>query len=454
MRLARMLLATALALAVAWPARGQAVLFQAAVQTDNAEVRCKPGTEPAVYVTHKLKRGDLVQVVEKGSDGWLKIEPPKGSYSWINTRSVRPADAAQCIWTVTALDARAPVLIGSPYKSGKPDVVGTTLTGGTQVIAIGALQHADDGDWLPILPPPGEYRYIRDKDVSGPTSGPGTTASTVAHEGSASPSPDHGGGGLPSLPGAVAEPGHSQPADGTVHVGTGAANDPLLQQAVQQEQAGNRVGAARLYDQLGNKYVSSNHDAAVQYYNRAAWLRVGAVPAAPTAASQGDALYAQAREYEKAGNYAEASRIYTRLGDMYRDSEYKLSLQYYNRAAWLRQAQPPAPRVNPAPAPAPALPITTANAPPSSGLVQTGAVSVQMLGPGQLLRSASPIDGRPTYVLNSPQGTVIAYLTPQAGVDLERYVGQNVEALGQLVPRNDMRDRYMTVARLRLLSPQ
>jgi tetratricopeptide (TPR) repeat protein len=422
-----MLLATALALVLVWPAHGQAVLYQAQVQTDSAEVRCKPGTEPTIYVTQRLKRGDLVQVVEKGPDGWLKIEPPRGSYSFINTRSLRTDDPANVIWTVTPLDSRAPVLVGSPFKQGKPDVVGTTLTGGTQVIAVGALQRADDGDWLPILPPPGEYRYVRETDVTGPTSGPATTAQTVAHEGAAGPA--------------------ASSSDPTVRVSQPASNaEPLLQQAIQQEQAGNRIGAARLYDQLGNKYVTSNPATAQQYYERASWLRINSVPAAASPVNEGDTLYAQARAQEKAGNYAEASRSYSRLGDMYRDSNYQLSLQYYNRAAWLRQAEPPRP------APTAVVPVTTANAAPASGVVQASAQSVQMLGPGQLLRAATPIDGRPTYVLNSAQGAVIAYLTPQAGVNLEPYVGQNVEALGQIVPRNDIRDRFMTVVRVRLLT--
>jgi hypothetical protein len=63
-----------------------------------------------------------------------------------------------------------------------------------------------------------------------------------------------------------------------------------------------------------------------------------------------------------------------------------------------------------------------------------------------------PIDGLPTYVLESPQGGVMASLTPQPGVDLGRYVGQNVEVLGQIVPRADVRGQYLTVMRVLPLS--
>jgi hypothetical protein len=443
-----MLLGTVLALAVVWPARGESVPFPASVQTDGAEVRCKPGTEPAVYVTHKLPRGAALAVVERLPNGWLKIDPPKGSYSWVNTRALRPADGVQGVWVVTAGDAPVPVYVGSPFKPGKPDVTSTSLARGAQVIAVGQPRPSEDGDgsWLPILPPPGEYRFIREADVSATGSGP-TTATTVAHPGSAAPPPATGG----QLP-PVASPADTlrpQPSQ-DVHVpGPAPSVDPLLQQAEQLERSGDKAGAARLYDQLGNKYFASNHDAAVQYYNRAAWLR-STTPAAPSAATQADALFLQARQYEQAGNRAEASKIYIRLGDMYRDSDYTLAMQYYNRASWLRQGSSTS-RSSPVPAAGSAPPPA---ATPSPSAAPARAVSAQMLGPGLLLRSASPIDGRPTYVLQTPQAQVIAYLTPQAGVDLEGYVGKNVEAIGQVVPRSDVRDPYMSVAKVRLLTAQ
>jgi hypothetical protein len=64
------------------------------------------------------------------------------------------------------------------------------------------------------------------------------------------------------------------------------------------------------------------------------------------------------------------------------------------------------------------------------------------------------LDGRATYALESPQAQVIAYLAPQPGVDLERYVGQNVEVLGQVVPRTELRGQFMSVAKVRPLSAQ
>jgi len=438
-----MLLGTVLALAFARPAcAGETVLFQAPVLTEGAEVRCKPGTEPAVYVTQLLHHGDVVQVVEKIADGWLKIVPPKGSYSWVNTQFLRRPDGTQPVWTVAVADGvLVPVLVGTPYRPGKPDVVGSQLTRGAQVAAVGDphVSEAGDGTWLPILPPPGEYRYIREKEVGAPSAGPTTSGVTVAHSGSAAT----------QNTGAAPPADATQPGTGDIHVGAPAAPadvDPLLQQAEQLERSGDRIGAARLYDQLGNKYADNKHDVAIQYYNRAAWLRGSSPQPAPTPANEADALYLQARQYEQAGNWGEASRTYNRLGDLFRSSDYKLSTQYYNRAAWLSR-KAPAQHVNAAPAAV--GPTPTAH----PAVVQARAISVQKAGPGRLAHSTIWIDGRATYVIESPQAQVLAYLAPQPGVDLERYVGQNVEVLGQTVARPDVRGQYMSVVRVLPLAP-
>jgi hypothetical protein len=427
-----MLLGAGLALALAWPARGGEAVSQARVQTDGAEVRCKPGAEPAVYVTQKLPRGEVVQVVRKTGDGWVEILPPKGSYSWVNTSQLRPANDKQSVWLVTAEGGPVPVLVGSPFKPGKPDVVGATLQRGAQVVAVGEARPSEDGDgqWLPIMPPGGEFRYVREKDVVAlPASPASGTTTTAAHPGGAGTFAEPG-----QRPAGGAAPQESPAPPKDVHVGGSADIDPLLQQAQDLERAGDRLGAARLYDQLGNKYAGSNHDAAMQYYTRAAWLRQGQPPARPL--NEADALYQQAQQYERAGNRAEASRAYARLGDMYRDSDYKLAMQYYNRASWLRQGQPAAPA---APAASQAKP----------GSVVSGQ---QMVGPGRVAFSRVLIEGRTTYVLLSPQEQVMAYLLPQSGVDLERYVNQNVEVIGQVLAQPDVRGQVINVARVRVMS--
>jgi hypothetical protein len=434
-----MLLGTALVLALTGPASAQTAPTRAVVQTDGAEVRCRPGAEAAVYVTQKLRRGDTVQVVEKVANDWLKIEPPQGSFSWVNSRAVRPAGTQPNVWVVLSNDAQVPVLVGSPFKPGKPDVIGTSLARGAQVVVIGAHWPSGDGDWLPIAPPPGEYRYIRAADLAPPAA-----ATTVARPDA--PAAGAGSSGPPLAPVAIPDPAPRKP-DQDVHVGAAPATsgEPLLDQAQQRERTGDRLGAAAIYDQLGRKYFASDHDAAVQYFNRAAWLRGGSAAATAPPVNQANALFQQATQYEKAGNWTEAIRTWERLGDLCRD-DYQLSMQYYNRAGWLRQRHP---TTSPAPS---APPATTSSAPPPASAAPGKVVSGQKSELGLLQRSPTFIDGQPTYVLETSAAQVIAYLRPQAGVNLEAYVGKNVEVIGQVVPRNDLRDRYMIATLVRPLS--
>jgi tetratricopeptide (TPR) repeat protein len=444
MRPARMLLGIVLPLALAWPVNGETVPFPATVQTEGAEVRCKPGTEPAVYITQKLPRGTVVTVVERLPNGWLKIDPPlPGSYSWVNTRFLHQTDRVTGVWIVSAADGQVPSLVGSWARTERPNVIGTLLARGTQLIAIGGTLHQEDGDWLPILSPAGEYRYLLEKDIAGSSGGliqPLPT--TAAHSGPPTLTPTPGDAGLPLLSPVASE--SPRPQSPEVHVGGPQPGvDPLFQQAEQLERSGNPAGAARLYDELGKKYLTSNHELAIQYYNRAAWLRGGTTPAGRPPATEADAVYLQAQQAEKAGNWPEAIRNYTRLGDLFSDSDYKQSLQYYNRANWLKQRHP-------APAATGSLPPVTTGAPPTQAAnAQPRAIDVKKAGPG-LLRVAPTIDGRQTYVLESAQGGVIAYLTPEPGAeaDLARRVGQNVEVLGQIVPGPDVRGQYLTVVRV------
>src|SRR5262249_45317533 len=56
------------------------------VKQNLTEVRAEAGDRPENYVTNRLNKGDVVEVVKVGTDGWLQIKPPPGSVSWINTR--------------------------------------------------------------------------------------------------------------------------------------------------------------------------------------------------------------------------------------------------------------------------------------------------------------------------------------------------------------------------------
>ena len=268
MRLARMFLAAALMLVIAWPSRGDSVPVEASVKTDKAAVRCKPGTDPATaYITQTLPKGTPVNVIENGGDGWLKIEPPDDSISWIPNQTLRPVPTLAGVFIVKEKNP-VRVLVGPSVATDKPAVIGAYLAR-RQVIARGKTQTWDGTEYLPILSPPGEYRYIQASDV---TQVPATTIAALPAAPGALPPVGAPGIVLPvSASSPALAPALAPAADNAVHVPAPApvpVVEPLLQQADQLRRSGDKIGAARVYDQLGCKYLSSNRDAALQYYNR------------------------------------------------------------------------------------------------------------------------------------------------------------------------------------------
>jgi hypothetical protein len=399
----------ALVLLLVSPACGQGNLYQATVQIAEAEVRCGHSTDPKMYVTNRLHRGDTVQVVKELEDGWLAIEPPRGSctsvpprgsYSWVNLRFLQ-RNGNSLTWTVvTHDDVRVPVLVGSPYKEGKATVVSTQLVRGTQVVGIGAPVTDEEGQWLPIESPPGEVRYVRKESVARtgaaavplvPLAAPGTPTANTAAAGSTAPPLSAGGDTPPALPNQPAP--IPAPAPGSV--------DPLLQQAQAMEQANRCAEASQLYAQLYARYLNTNHGLAMQFHNRAEWLRQGRPGTAPD------------------------GRLYPVPSGAVTPSAPCPPAPYYPNRTYY--------------APAPAA---------TQHSVSSQAISLQTSGAGRLRNASRLIDSRRAYLLESSQGQILMYVTEQPGVNLETYVDRNVELLGQIVPRGDIRPQYMTVARV------
>src|SRR6266542_1503791 len=85
--------------------------YVATVVQAEAEVRCKPTTKAELYPTNRLRQGSRVLVLEERSDGWLGIQPPEASFSWVNAKQVERIVPTQPNWVVKT--ATVPVLIGS-----------------------------------------------------------------------------------------------------------------------------------------------------------------------------------------------------------------------------------------------------------------------------------------------------------------------------------------------------
>ena len=227
--------------------------YTAVVNRDDAEVRAGPSENPQLYVTNKLKRGTPVQVVEELGNGWLKIRPPTGSFSWINTGFVQQITPNQPNWMVVGTaDVRAAVVIGTDFaKPVASQIEGSRLARGSQVTALGPARVDDQGTWLPVEPPPGECRYLRADAVT------------------------KGDGSIPAGPPPTVGTTSSAKVVGTAPVTPGATMteaEALGMRAAQAERAGNIAVAIDLYTRAAAAAQTTNPELAKQASNRAYWL--------------------------------------------------------------------------------------------------------------------------------------------------------------------------------------
>jgi hypothetical protein len=388
----------ALVLALGLPAHAQQPPFQATVVVPEAEVRSGPSSQ--YYPTNKLSRGDTVQVVGDRADGWLAIQPPPGSFSWINIRFLKQENANTWL-VVTDPDVRVPVRVGSQLRNAPPTVEGVKLTRGTLVVSMGEPETAADGSWLPIVPPLGEVRYLRAEAVrNGSVVQAASSPTTVA---------------VPAPPPARA------PAPPTPQAP--ARTDPLWLQAERAEQTGNIKEAEELYTRCAEQ--TPDYDLRLACFNRLT------------------SLY--------------------RLQQVQRNvvqPQVRLTNAYAVNAGTERQlpANPaPAPTpAGPAPAPpaqassqygsAPAASVRPANPP---GLPPQPALRAS--GPGWLRRTSFFVDNKRAYALQSDQGQLLLYVTGGTGIDLEPFVGKAVDLYGPLGYRGDLRTNYMTATQVVLL---
>jgi hypothetical protein len=160
MRAARWLGGMAWVFAAALP--GQAQTSPNVRVITAGEVLVRSGPSDKFYPTMKLHQGDKVEVVvpqraEGQQPGWVAIKPPRGSYSWINQRFVEimvPGTGK------VVADAPVPVLVGSSETNERPTRESAKAARGSQVIILDKPNYTDSGVWLPIVPQPGEVRYI------------------------------------------------------------------------------------------------------------------------------------------------------------------------------------------------------------------------------------------------------------------------------------------------------
>lgn len=383
----------ALMLALAFPGWGLAAPDLRLISVPEAEVRCGP-TEK-YYVTSKLPAGTPVEVISE-ENGWLKILPPQGSFSWIHTKWLDTILPNAPNMVVVAEDMVVPVFAGSRVLTSRPTVISARVKRGMQVVSIGPVRSDEEGSWMPIQPTSSEYRYIR-AELVGSRQPPGVTppGTTLAARDRSTFAPA-------VLPTSRAQSAGDQPTP-----------EVLWRQATDAERSGRVNEAIELYAQLAHDTAVTNRERSAEALQRAWHLQNGARN--PGALS---------RAPVQPGAVAPPTQV---------------------------RAYPSDP-IPPARSPVTATVVSTA---PSRA---DAALSVPRGQPGQSWRTYSGrlrkagrvVDDRPTYVLEV-QNCPYLYTTPQPGLNLEQYVNRNIELTGWANYRGDLRANYMTAVQVQLL---
>ena len=370
-----------------------AVPFTARIILPNAEVRSGPGSDSKLYGTNNLKAGDVITVVQERPDGWLAIRPPDGSFSWVQSKYLQRIVATQPNYLVQTNDGnKVPVYIGSAVLNTKPTLESARLTRGSQVKSLGAAQSDGKENWIPIVPPENELRYIRCEAIGKQAVQANPTPAAVP-----------------------ATPPNPASSNAIVNANSAVPNCDANQrwsQAISAETAGQSTEAIRLYSQIGQDFACSQPMFASQAYGRAVWLR--------DCASKGRTKTVQACA----------------------PGQPKLTNKALVQAVSNSQNNAPTAPIGSAPV---ANMVPQSNGPSPTPVKSINSGSGSGMGPGFLRKAGRPQSNEPSYYIESQQGRPLIYLAPAPGQNLDLFINQRVEVSGPTTYRSDMRAYVMTV---------
>lgn len=168
---------------IGYAAQDFSLLYTGLVMTEEAEILSGPGNK--YYVTQTVPRGTRVEVYQQRNDGWCAIRPLPESFTLVASDAVRvdPNDPKKA----TVLVEATPSYIGSSCSDAKHTIQVKLHQGETVELLSGPSDKQTSDLWLRIVPPAGEFRWIR-QDQLRPlptplfaTSRPNATQTVVAN---------------------------------------------------------------------------------------------------------------------------------------------------------------------------------------------------------------------------------------------------------------------------------
>jgi uncharacterized protein YraI len=400
MSIARSLLGTAIVLSLVRPTALLAQYPYEAVTTARVNVRSGPSENH--YTTLRLEPDSHVMVVREESPGWFAIEPPDESFSWVAGEYVREITSTE--GEITANDVV--VRIGTPFDSRKKDAWQKKLNRGARVLILEKVTSGEAGlakFHYKIVPPPGEMRYVNSqflRPVSGTRAAPRNSGGN-SNTGTLPPPRDLG----TDTPAPASDTSRFESSESRdeeeddSHAPRGSSRPP--------RSPIEKANAA--YKSMMQKPLGQRDLAAVR------------------------ALYEQAAQ--SARSDAEHALIARQLEALQTQEERQSKFMEFEQAVRRSKQRDDALL---------SIPSRGSKEAPDDEQPQSTSTA-RYDGSGVLRRSTAVIDGKPAYVLLSPQGGIRYYVTPSPGTDLNKYLDKVVAVRGPSTYRMEVRAQHITV---------
>ncbi len=446
----------------------EASSYVAYVVHADSYVRSGPGQR--YYPTQQLPQGFAVKVYRHDGDGWCAIRPPEGSFSWVAAHEMRLVEPN----VAEVIAERAVTRVGSTLSPTR-SAVQVLLERGERVAAAPG-KPTDDPNWLRVVPPAGEFRWIAARDlgrqapleVTPPTSPANvwsrskTSASTVPSTAMTTAQPnafDH----LQQTPGklSASTPTTTVPTvtydAGRVDIVAGSPADLQLAQF-----QGQPPGVAPVTESTSPRIrfrglsgtAANINQQEIPEWVREIELRLSQMVAEPPAEWQFDQLRLEANSMLQ---HTESPAVRAQLRDLLdRVASFQEVRDGYNQIS-----QPEAPQEE--------FPVPKLGAPvdPMADLVKdvrrrvredfansgaetsSGSINEPLYDAVGLLKPVvSRRENAPQYALVDGKGDVVSFVTPTPDLNLKPYVGRRIGVNGTRGFMNEFHRAHVTAGRV------
>ncbi len=421
--------------------------YEGLIETDSAYARSGPGKQ--FYPTERLNRGTRVTVHRHDPGGWYMIAPLPGSFSWVRAEYIQKTGPNRGIITENNVVVR----VGSSFGDETRDVEQVRLAKNDQVEILDEKTLSTPAGmvkYVKIVPPAGEYRWVSGKFV--------TPVNQIVRQ-----QQDQDPFALPSVakqaPPEEANIANNKPprleAPGQVE---STANKTSDAPAVHRTGPDPQVLAAQRerLDELDKEFREMVNGRTADWSFTAleqGYLQLQQEAVLPALASQIDLRMTAIHRYR--GIKQEYDELKQLTAETRRRDAQLMSIQQEQPAdaegeSPLMPTPDPVsqePAGNPGPVQLPGVEPVEQNPPPGPPR-QSTQPTPRFDGAGIVQRAATAGAGTPAYVLITPQGRVLAYLQPVAGLDLAPYVGKAMGLYGQRSYRPELRTDLIIVRSL------